>query len=213
VALIAASGPARSLPSRGGLLPVLVMAGLGLVVLAPYVLRSRTKSMPVVLVVSSGLAFAWNDLATKLFSDGLQAAWLIPAGWLLAVAGSAVIATLSEMTAFQHAPVRKVVPAVYVLETLAPLALAPLLLHGDAGIHAGDALPIGLGLALVVLAIVILATSDSVTSFLSPRSAARRLRRPGSSADEDAGQGQRALADRVPEEARNLAVRPLPGDR
>jgi drug/metabolite transporter (DMT)-like permease len=175
VALIAASGPARSLPSRGGPVPVLVMTGLAVLVLAPYLMRSRTRTMAVVLVVSSGLAFAWSDLATKLFSDGLSAgAWMIPAGWLLVVAVAAVVATLSEMTAFQQASVRKVVPTVYVLETLAPLALAPLLLHGDAGIHGNDALPMGLGLVLVLVAIAILASSDSVASLLSPKGVRRR---------------------------------------
>jgi drug/metabolite transporter (DMT)-like permease len=177
VGLIAAAGPARSLPSRGGALPVVVMAVLAALVLAPYLRRATTAGMVTVLVMSSGLAFAWNDLATKLFSDGLSGAWLIPAAWLLVVAGSAVVATLSEMTAFQHAPVRKVVPAVYVLETLAPLALAPLLLRGNAGIRPDDMLPIGLGLALVVLAIAILATSKSVASFLSPKAVARFRRR------------------------------------
>ena len=168
VGLIAASGPARSLHSRGGPLPIVVMGILALFILGPYLLRSRARTMRALLIVSSGFAFAWNDLATKFFSDGVSAAWLIPLGWLLAVAGSAVVATLSEMTAFQQAPVRRVVPAVYVLETLLPLALAPLLLKGDAGIHGNDALPIGLGVLLVVFAIAVLASSDTVASFLSP---------------------------------------------
>jgi drug/metabolite transporter (DMT)-like permease len=175
LALIAGAGPARSLPSRGGAVPLVVMALLGLGVLAPYALRSRTRSMATVLIASSGLAFAWNDLATKLFSDGLAASTLaIAGGWLLAVAASAAIATLSEMTAFQHASVRRVVPAVYVLETIIPIAFAPLMLRGDAGIHAGDAAPIGAGLVLVVAGVVALASNATVMSLMSPVQAGRK---------------------------------------
>jgi hypothetical protein len=173
--LIAASGPARNLPSRNGAGPLIVMALLAAVMLAPYALRSRLPAFAVSITVSSGFAFAWNDLATKMLSDGVSAGnWPLAAAWLGAVAGSAVIATLSEMTAFQHASVRRVVPAVFVLETVVPIVLAPLLLRGGAGITAVDVVPMGAGLVLVVAAIAVLASSAPVAWCIRPAQAGRR---------------------------------------
>jgi drug/metabolite transporter (DMT)-like permease len=176
LALVAAAGPGRSLPSRGGVGPATVMFILALGMLLPYALGKRMPAFAATITISSGIAFAWNDLATKLFTDGLDSGGLaIVLGWLAAVAISAVLATLSEMTAFQHAAVRKVVPAVFVLETLIPILLASVMLRGDAGIHANDALPIGLGLLLCTAAIVVLASSDPVAWYMHPGQSARRL--------------------------------------
>lgn len=175
LALVAASGPARSLPSRNGVLPLGIMAVLAAGMLAPYLLRSKLPAFAVSITVSSGLAFAWNDLATKMFSDHLSVgSSVLAVAWLLAVAGSAVVATLSQMTAFQHATVRKVVPAVFVLETLVPILLAPVLLRGVGAIGASEALQIASGLVLVVGAITVLASSAPVAWAMRPAQAGRR---------------------------------------
>src|SRR4029077_3203244 len=60
----------------------LVLVGLGLASLLPYVLRVIARSPAAVTMVCAGLAFAWSGVATKLASDdlsrghlGLAAAW------------------------------------------------------------------------------------------------------------------------------------------
>ena len=81
------------------------------------------------ITASAGLALAWNDIATKLFGNAFDAEALGVAGlWLVAIVCSAVVATVSEMSALQRVRATKVVPTVFVLETFIPILVGPLLL-------------------------------------------------------------------------------------
>jgi drug/metabolite transporter (DMT)-like permease len=175
--IIAAAGPSHRQPDRGGVAQLTVMAVLAVGIVAPYVLRDRMPAYAMTLTLSAGLAFAWNDLATKLFGDGVNGDRLVVAGlWLVAVVVSAVVATLTLMTAFQRVEVKKVVPAVFGIETLIPVLLAPLLLQHNGGLDGADLVPVGLGFALVLAAIGVLAGSDQVSWAMGPAEASKRAR-------------------------------------
>jgi len=177
VAIIAATGPEHRQPDRGGLIQAVVMGTLALGIVAPYVLRRRMPAYAAVLTVSAGVAFAWCDIATKLFGDGVNGDRFGVAGlWLAAVIVSSIVATLTLMTAFQHAQVRKAVPAVFAVETALPIVLAPLLLQHNGGLGAGNIPTIAIGLALVIGAIVTLAGSAQVSWAMAPSRASHRAR-------------------------------------
>jgi drug/metabolite transporter (DMT)-like permease len=177
VAIIAATGPEHRQPDRGGLLQAVVMGTLALGIVAPYVLRRRMPAYAAMLTVSAGVAFAWGDIATKLFGDGVNGDRFGVAGlWLAAVIVSAIVATLTLMTAFQHAQVRKAVPGVFAVETALPIVLAPLLLQHNGGLNTGDIPTIAIGLALVIGAIVTLAGSAQVSWAMAPSRASHRAR-------------------------------------
>jgi hypothetical protein len=178
IAIIAATGPDHRQPDRGGLMQAVVMGALALGILAPYVLRRRMPAFAAILTASAGVAFAWGDLATKFFGDGVNGDRLGIAGfWLAAVVVSAIVATLTLMTAFQRAQVRKVVPAVFAIETALPIVLAPLLLQHNGGLNTGDIGPIAVGLALVIAAIITLASTEQVGWAMAPGQAAQRARK------------------------------------
>jgi drug/metabolite transporter (DMT)-like permease len=177
VAIIAATGPQHRQPDRGGLIQAAVMGALAVGIVAPYVLRRRMPAYAAILTASAGIAFAWSDIATKLFGDGVNGDRFGIAGlWLAAVIVSAIVATLTLMTAFQHAQVRKVVPAVFAVETALPIVLAPLLLQHNGGMNSGDIGPIAGGLALVIGAIITLAGSAQVSWAMAPSRASHRAR-------------------------------------
>src|SRR5947207_7852754 len=132
ITIIAAAGPEHRQPDRGGVSQLAVMGVLGLAVAAPYLLRERMAAYAATLTLSSGVAFAWSDLATKFFGDGVNGDRLaVAAFWLVAVVASAIVATLTLMTAFQRAEVKRVVPPVFAVETVLTIVLAPLLLQNS----------------------------------------------------------------------------------
>lgn len=174
LAIIAVAGPDHGQPARGGIAQLSVMAVLALGIVAPYLARRRARGNALLLAMSTGVAFAWGDLATKLFSDAVNGGRIpIAVFWVAAVGAAAVVATLTLMTAFQRAEVKRVVPTVFGVETTLPIVLAPLLVRNDAGLGPADIVPVMAGLALVVAAIVVLAGSEQVSWGMAP---ARRAR-------------------------------------
>jgi multidrug transporter EmrE-like cation transporter len=168
VALIAVVGPDHRQPDRGGLAQLTVMGVLAIGIAAPYSLRNARWRGPALLTASTGVAFAWGDLATKLFGDGINGGRSVVAIlWLTAVGASAVVGTLTLMTAFQEAEVKRVVPGAFAVEATLPVVLAPLLLQHNGGFTADDLVPIAFGMALVVAGILVLAGSRQMSWAMS----------------------------------------------
>ncbi len=167
VALTAIAAPVRSEVQRGGAMPLLVLGIIGALAVIPYGFAARAAALPVAVTASAGLALAWNDVATKLFGDAVGGSSAVVAAiWLVAIVASAVIATLSEMTALQRSRATKVVPAVFVLEVFVPILLAPLLLRTHLPVAPLAAVGFYSGLLLVLAAIVVIATSDPVAAVM-----------------------------------------------
>lgn len=115
--------------SREALTITLVLVGLGVASMLPYVLRALGRPRAVVTMVGAGLAFGWSGVATKLASDDLARDHLaIAAAWGLSTAAASAVGVLSESSALQSRPAIQVAPVVFVTQTVVPVVLAPLLL-------------------------------------------------------------------------------------
>jgi len=127
---LAWTAPERSTlhASRSTLIPVLTV--LGVAALAPYLLRLARRTVTGVTMLGAGLAFAWGGVTTKLVSDAVFSGhWRTAAIWGVITAASSGVAVLSEMSALQTRPAIQVAPVVFVVQTMVPVALAPLLVH------------------------------------------------------------------------------------
>ena len=167
VGLTAVAAPSRSEIERAGSEPVVILIALGALALIPYALSRRGLAPPLVITASAGLALAWNDIATKLFGNAFDAEALgVAALWLVAIVCSAVVATVSEMSALQRVRATKVVPTVFVLETFIPILVGPLLLKTHLPLAPLSQVVFFGGLALVLAAIIVIARSAPVTSVI-----------------------------------------------
>ncbi len=144
------TGPGQSADHADTTVLAPAMAGLGLLALAPYALRSSTPQL-VLIVLSAGLAFALCGLATSFAGDAAAAGrWTVLVIWLAVSGAGALLALVSEMTAFQRAPVTRVFPVVLVVQIVVAVGLAPVL-GGES--WAGDSLAVaGLAASLAMVA-------------------------------------------------------------
>jgi hypothetical protein len=146
----------------------LVLVGLGLASLVPYLLRALGRSPAAVTMLGAGLAFAWSGVATKLAADDLsQGHLLVCAAWGLSTAAASGVGVLSEMSALQARPAIQVAPVVFVTQTAIPIALAPLLLgESFAGTPLGG-VPLVAALALLVAGAALLARSPLLLALMA----------------------------------------------
>ncbi len=121
------TGPGQSADHADAAVLAPAMAGLALLALAPYALRSSGPQLALI-VLSSGLAFALCGLATSFAGDAAAAGSLgMLVVWLAVTGAGALLALTSEMTAFQRAPVTRVFPVVLVVQIVVAVGLAPVL--------------------------------------------------------------------------------------
>jgi hypothetical protein len=146
------SAPPRSATHSSEELTItLVLVGLGLASLLPYLLRVFVRSPAAVTMIGAGLAFAWSGVATKLASDDLAQGHLVTAAaWGLSTAAASGVGVLSEMSALQSRPAIQVAPVVFVTQTIVPVVLAPLLLGERFSATPLGGVPLALSLALLV---------------------------------------------------------------
>jgi hypothetical protein len=127
---LAWAAPERSSLHASGPVLGLVLGGLGLLVIAPYLLSLVRRTSAPLSMLGAGLGFAWGGIATKLVSDGLASGhWFAAVAWGVASTAVEGVALLSEMSALQTRPAIQVAPVVFVVQTIVPVALAPALVH------------------------------------------------------------------------------------
>ncbi len=159
----------------------LVLIGLALASMLPYLLLRLGRSLPSVTMLGAGLAFGWSGVATKLASDDLSHAYLGAAiGWGLATAGASAIATLSEMSSLQSRPAIQVAPVVFVIQTVVPVALAPLLFGESFSATPAGGVPLGASLALVIAGAAVLARSPLLLALMPSKHAGEHSRQHSS---------------------------------
>ncbi len=177
----------------------LVLVGLGVASLLPYVFRALGRSHAVVTMIGAGLAFGWSGVATKLASDDLSGGHLIAAAaWALSTAAASGVGVLSEMSALQSRPAIQVAPVVFVTQTAVPVVLAPLLLGESFSATPLGGIPLGMSLAMLVAGAAMLARSplllglmegerisDESGSTPRPSPASQETIRPSPSTDAD----------------------------
>lgn len=143
----------------------LALALVAVPVLAPYLLRRRAVGM--LMVLSAGSGYAWTAIASKLLTDELAAGVLLVAlAWLVTAVASEALALLSEMSALQRRPATHVAPAMFAVQVLVPVLLAPLI-FGESwdGTPLGGAVLVAL-MAVTVAGTVLLAGSKTVARVL-----------------------------------------------
>lgn len=128
IAGVAWAAPERTTDHAGAGAIALALVLVAVPVLAPYALRGRARVAGMLIVLSAGCGYAWTAIASKLLTDELAAGALVVAAlWLATAAASEGLALLSEMSALQRRPATHVAPAMFAVQVLVPVVLAPLI--------------------------------------------------------------------------------------
>ena len=156
VAGIALAAPENSEEYATGPELWIALGTLAAVALAPYAASRATARTASLLVVGAGAAFSASSVMSKLLVDELAAGRVgVAVAWAAAAATAAVAGLLSEMSALQRRAAARVAPPIFVIETVVPVLLAPLLTAEDWG-----ATP--LGGAVIVASLLVVATGGAV---------------------------------------------------
>ncbi|MGN6557485.1 MAG: hypothetical protein ACTHLH_05690 [Solirubrobacterales bacterium] len=164
---VAWAAPERTTNHAGAGAIALALVLVALPVLVPYLLRAPLRERPARLgllaTLSAGCGYAWTAIASKLLTDELAAgALLVAAVWLATAAASEGVALMSEMSALQRRPATNVAPAMFAVQVLVPVLLAPLIFG-----ESWSETPLGGGalvafIALAVAGTILLAGSKAV---------------------------------------------------
>jgi len=163
---LAWAAPAHELRHVQGATLAASTSGLAAAAAAAWLVSRATRS-GWLMAVGAGLAYGLDGLATKLFTDDVRTgAWAVAVGWLAVMGAAAGVGTTSEMSALQVAPATRVAPLLYAVNTLAPVALAPVLLHERWPSAAGPLAALVAAIAAIVCAATALARAPGVAAVL-----------------------------------------------
>ena len=133
-----------------------------------------------IVVISAGCGYAWTGIVSKLVTDEVAAGTLLVAlAWLATLAASEFVALLSEMSALQRRPATHVAPAMFTVQVLIPVLLAPFLFGESWGDTPLGGVLLGASIALSVAGTALVAASPAVAGVLETaarREAAERAR-------------------------------------
>lgn len=146
----------------------LVLGGLAVASLLPYIMLTLFhRPSTGVTMVGAGLAFGWSGVATKLVVDDLANGRIgFAIAWAAATGIASVIAATSEMSALQSRPAIQVAPVVFVIQTVIPVVLAPVLLGERFTETPLSGAPLALSLAVLLVGAVVLARSPLLVALL-----------------------------------------------
>jgi hypothetical protein len=134
------------------------------------VARFFGRQAPLITMLGAGLGFAWSALVTKFVADAAaNGHWLTALAWAISTGIASGLAVISEMTALQQRPAIQVAPMVFVVQTLVPVTLAPLLLHEN---YFGDPLSatvLLLSLGVLLTGAAVLASSPALIALMAPQ--------------------------------------------
>ncbi|MGD1052139.1 MAG: hypothetical protein ABR947_13810 [Solirubrobacteraceae bacterium] len=152
VAGIAALAPAHNTRHIHGVAVVVVLALLGAAAFTPFILQLVRRPIANATMIGAGLAFAWSGLVNQFVADaGANGHYGTAVSWAVGAAAAALVGLTCEMSALQRRPAILVAPVVFVVQTVVPIGLAPLVLHTSFIDSPLDGVPL-LGCLLVVLA-------------------------------------------------------------
>ncbi|HEX4837824.1 MAG TPA: hypothetical protein VFV03_04795 [Solirubrobacteraceae bacterium] len=163
----ALTAPGRTTTHTSNATVTLVLVGLALLALLPYVVSLVRRPAASLTMIGAGLGFAWSGVATKLASDDLAHGSLaLAAAWGISTAGASAVGALSEMSALQMRPAILVAPVVFVTQTVVPVVLAPLLLGETFGSTPLGGVPLVISLTVLVVGAAALARSPLLTNLV-----------------------------------------------
>ncbi len=146
----------------------IVLVGLGLASLLPYLVRLVAHPPAALTMVGAGIAGGWSGIATKLASDDLAHGHVLLAiAWGLSTALASGVGVLSEMSALQERPAIQVAPVVFVTQTVIPIVVAPLLFGESFADTPLGGVPLSLSLALLVTGAALLARSQLLVALVA----------------------------------------------
>jgi len=123
---VAWAAPERTTDHAGAAAIAVALAAVAVPIALPYMLRGRATIFAALTVLSAGCGYAWTAIASKLLSDGLATGAVgIALVWLATAAASEAVALLSEMSALQRRAATQVAPAMFAVQILVPVLLAP----------------------------------------------------------------------------------------
>ena len=129
---IAALAPARSTHHVHGVGLVVVLTLLGAAAFAPFILHLAGRKIANATMIGAGLAFAWSGLVNQFVADAAQNDhWGTAISWAAGAAAAALVGLTCEMSALQRRPAILVAPVVFVVQTLVPVLLAPLVVQAS----------------------------------------------------------------------------------
>lgn len=165
--------------ATAALIPVAALAALSLLPL----LRRRHSPGGWLLIAGAGAAFSLSALGSKLVTVELAAGRWWPVLLFAALtAAAAGVGFLTDMTALQRMPATRAAPAIFVLESVIAVALAPIMFGEDWGSTPGGGLVLGVAMVVTLAGGAVLGGSRAVVA-------------AGESNDEVGGGGSRAVGE------------------
>src|SRR5271157_4918526 len=157
----ALTAPARGNSEASGLTIAVVLTVLAVSSFLPFLFGLFDRRSPAtVTMLGAGLAFAWSGVATKLASDDLSQGHLgLAIAWGLSTAVASGVGVISEMSALQARPAIQVAPVVFVVQTVVPVVLAPVLFNERFSSTPLNGIPLAASLALLITGAALLARS------------------------------------------------------
>jgi drug/metabolite transporter (DMT)-like permease len=132
VAGIAALAPPHTTQHVHGAAAVVVLALLATAAFAPFVLQLAGRPHANATMIGAGLAFAWSGLVNQFVADaGANGHWGTAISWAGGAAAAALVGLTCEMSALQKRPAILVAPVVFVVQTVVPIGLAPLVVRAS----------------------------------------------------------------------------------
>jgi len=167
IAGVAWAAPERSTDHAGAGAIAIALALVAVPILAPYAFRRRAGVVGTLAVISAGCGYAWTAIASKLLTDELAAgAALVAIAWFATAVVSEGLALLSEMSALQRRPATHVAPAMFAIQVLVPVVLAPLIFDESWGETPLGGLALVACIALALAGTILIASSKSVGALL-----------------------------------------------
>ena len=118
--------------------------------------------------VAAGCGFGATNVATKLLGDDFNLGHYANAiTWGIVGLAMGVVATLTNMTAFQLRAATTVVPVSTAVQTFLPIVLEPFFLRERWGSAIYDGLPMAGGLVVALLGVVLIAGSTAVSEMVA----------------------------------------------
>jgi len=173
---IAALAPSHNTHHVHGVAIYIVLSLLGVAASTPFLLQLAGRRIANATMIGAGLGFAWSGLANQFVADAAQNGhWGTAISWAAGAAAAALVGLTCEMSALQRRPAILVAPVVFVVQTLIPVMLAPLLIEDSSFLDSPlSGVPL-LGCLFVLLAgAVVIARSPALLAISGSRDQQRR---------------------------------------
>jgi hypothetical protein len=129
---IAALAPPHTTHHVHGAAVYVVLTLLGLGAFAPFLFQLAGRAGANVTMIGAGLGFAWSGLVNQFVADAAQNDhWGTAISWAAGAAAAAIVGLICEMSVLQRRPAIVVGPVVFVVQTLIPVMLAPLVFQSS----------------------------------------------------------------------------------